>query len=155
MKFWYGTRYIGEMARRAHKDKPDVQGVVNQVAYQGDYVAWTYQTVSDGTYYTCLTLDPKGRFYGKVGIHLGADLRTNGYKFYTTGSRYVTLQDCTLTGKGTYAGGVEQWAGEDRLPHLRRHGRHQWVLLQHDPPIRPHQRFDCRDERDPQPAQSG
>ena len=106
MQFWYGTRYIGEMARRAHKDKPDVQGVVNQVAYQGDYVAWTYQTVSGGTYYTCLTLDPKGRFYGKAGIHLGADLRTNGYKFYTTGSRYVTLQDCTLTGKGTYAGWV-------------------------------------------------
>ena len=111
MKFWYGSRYIGEMARRAHKDKPDVQGVVNQVAYQGDYVAWTYQTVSGGTYYTCLTLDPKGRFYGKAGIHLGADLRTNGYKFYTTGSRYVTLQDCTLTGKGTYAG----WASSNGL----------------------------------------
>ena len=106
MQFWYGTRYIGEMARRAHKDKPDVQGVVNQVAYQGDYVAWTYQTVSGGGYFTCLTLDPKGRFYGKAGIHLGADLGTNGYKFYTTGSRYVTLQDCTLTGKGTYAGWV-------------------------------------------------
>ncbi|MDK6474593.1 hypothetical protein QP168_09800, partial [Aerococcus urinae] len=97
MKFWYGSRYIGEMARRAHKDKPDVQGVVNQVAYQGDYVAWTYQTVSGGGYFTCLTLDPKGRFYGEAGIHLGADLPTNGYKFYTTGSRYVTLQDCTLT----------------------------------------------------------
>lgn len=111
MKFWYGTRYIGEMARRAHKDKPDVQGVVNQVAYQGDYVAWTYQTVSGGGYFTCLTLDPKGRFYGEAGIHLGADLRTNGYKFYTTGSRYVTLQDCTLTGKGTYAG----WASSNGL----------------------------------------
>ena len=114
MQFWYGTRYIGEMARRAHKDKPDVQGVVNQVAYQGDYVAWTYQTVSGGTYYTCLTLDPKGRFYGKAGIHLGADLRTNGYKFYTTGSRYVTLQDCTLTGKGTYAG----WASSNGLAKI-------------------------------------
>lgn len=111
MKFWYGTRYIGEMARRAHKDKPDVQGVVNQVAYQGDYVAWTYQTASGGDYFTCLTLDPKGRFYGKAGIHLGADLRTNGYKFYTTGSRYVTLQDTTLTGKGTYAG----WASSNGL----------------------------------------
>ena len=111
MQFWYGTRYIGEMARRAHKDKPDVQGVVNQVAYQGDYVAWTYQTVSGGGYFTCLTLDPKGRFYGEAGIHLGADLRTNGYKFYTTGSRYVTLQDCTLTGKGTYAG----WASSNGL----------------------------------------
>lgn len=114
MQFWYGTRYIGEFARRAHKDKPNVQGIVNQLAYQGDYVAWTYQTVSGGGYFTCLTLDPKGLFYGQAGIHLGSDLRTGGYKFYTTGSRYVTLQDCTLTGKGTYSG----WVGQSGLSKI-------------------------------------
>lgn len=108
MQFWYGTRYIGEFARRAHKDKPNVQGIVNQLAYRGDYVAWTYQNTNGGDYYTCLTLDPKGLFYGKAGIHLGSDLRTGGYKFYTTGSRYVTLQDCTLAGKGTHPGWVGQ-----------------------------------------------
>ncbi|MCI1786589.1 MAG: phage tail protein [Actinomyces sp.] len=107
-RFWYGTRYIGEMARRPHKDKPDVQGIVNQLAYRGDYVAWTYQTASGGDYFTSLTLDPKGRFYGKAGIHLGDDLRTNGYKFYTTGSRYAVLQDCALSGKGTHPGWVGQ-----------------------------------------------
>lgn len=106
MQFWYDTRYIGEFARRAHKDKPDVQGIVSQLAYRGDYVAWTYQTTSGGTYYTCLTLDPKGRFYDSAGIHLGSDLRTNGYKFYTSGSRYLTLQDCGLSGLGTYPGWV-------------------------------------------------
>ena len=114
MQFWYGTRYIGEFARRAHKDKPNVQGIVNQLAYKGDYVAWTYQKTSGGDYYTCLTLDPKGLFYGKAGIHLGSDLRTGGYKFYTTGSRYVTLQDCTLTGKGTYSG----WVGQSGLSKI-------------------------------------
>lgn len=114
MQFWYGTRYIGEFARRAHKDKPNVQGIVNQLAYKGDYVAWTYQNTDGGTYYTCLTLDPKGLFYGKAGIHLGSDLRTGGYKFYTTGSRYVTLQDCTLTGKGTYSG----WVGQSGLSKI-------------------------------------
>ena len=114
MQFWYGTRYIGEFARRAHKDKPNVQGIVNQLAYKGDYVAWTYQKADGGTYYTCLTLDPKGLFYGKSGIHLGSDLRTGGYKFYTTGSRYVTLQDCTLTGKGTYSG----WVGPSGLSKI-------------------------------------
>lgn len=114
MQFWYGTRYIGEFARRAHKDKPNVQGIVNQLAYKGDYVAWTYQNADGGTYYTCLTLDPKGLFYGKAGIHLGSDLRTGGYKFYTTGSRYVTLQDCTLTGKGTYSG----WVGQSGLSKI-------------------------------------
>ena len=114
MQFWYGSRYIGEFARRAHKDKPNVQGIVNQLAYKGDYVAWTYQKADGGTYYTCLTLDPKGLFYGKAGIHLGSDLRTGGYKFYTTGSRYVTLQDCTLTGKGTYSG----WVGQSGLSKI-------------------------------------
>lgn len=114
MQFWYGTRYIGEFARRAHKDKPNVQGIVNQLAYKGDYVAWTYQKADGGTYYTCLTLDPKGLFYGQAGIHLGSDLRTGGYKFYTTGSRYVTLQDCTLTGMGTYSG----WVGQSGLSKI-------------------------------------
>lgn len=103
-KFWYSTRYIGEMARGAQKENPDAQGIVNQLAYRGNYVAWTYQNASCGDYFTCLTLDPKGRFYGEAGIHLGDDLRTNGFKFYTTGSRYVRLQDTTRSGKGTFAG---------------------------------------------------
>ncbi len=106
MRFYYGTRYIGEMARRQKKDAPAVQGIVNQLANTGDYVSWTYQTVANGDFYTCLTLDPKGTFYGQKGIHLGDDLRTRGYKMYTTGNRYVTLQECTLTGHGTYPGWV-------------------------------------------------
>ena len=103
MQFWYGTRYIGEMARRQKKDAADVQGIVNQLAYRGDYVAWTYQTTSTGDYYTCLTLDPKGRFYGRAGIHLGADLRMNGYKVYTSDTRYISFVDTNYTGKGTFA----------------------------------------------------
>lgn len=35
LRFWYGTRYIGEMARRAKKDATDIQGIVNQLAYRG------------------------------------------------------------------------------------------------------------------------
>ena len=111
MQFWYGDRYIGEMARRSHKDKPDVQGIANQLAYKGDYVAWTYQTSAGGNFYTCLTLDPKGRFYDSAGIHLGSDLRTNGHKFYTSANRHVTLQDCTLSGRGTHPG----WVGPSSL----------------------------------------
>jgi phage minor structural protein len=117
MQFWYGTRYIGEFARRAHKDKPDVQGIVNQLAYRGDYVAWTYQSASGGDYFTCFTLDPKGKFYGSAGIHLGSDLRTGGYKFYTTGSRYVTLQDVALSGRGTHPG----WVGPSGLSKIAFH----------------------------------
>ena len=103
LRFWYGTRYIGEMARRGKKDATDIQGIVNQLAYRGDYVAWTYQTTSTGDYFTCLTLDPKGKFYGRAGIHLGADLRINGNKVYTSDTRYVMFQDVAFSGKGTYA----------------------------------------------------
>ena len=103
LRFWYGTRYIGEMARRAKKDATDIQGIVNQLAYRGDYVAWTYQTTSTGDYFTCLTLDPKGKFYGRAGIHLGADLRINGNKVYTSDTRYIMFQDVAFSGKGTYA----------------------------------------------------
>ena len=113
------------------------------LANQGDYVAWTYQTQANGTFYTCLTLDPKGKFYGSAGIHLGSDLRTNGYKFYTNANRYVTLQDVSLQGRGTHPG----WVGPTALSkvvfsYLRRHGRYQRLVLQHDEIIRPCWGFD-------------
>ena len=51
-----------------------------------------------------LTLDPKGSFNGTIGIHLGTDLRTRGYAFYSGGNRGLVLQDATLTNAGTYPG---------------------------------------------------
>lgn len=103
MNFWYGTRFIGAMARRQKKNENDVQGIVNQLAHRGDYVAWSYQKAEGGDYYTCLTLDPKGRFYDRAGIHLGADLRMNGYNLYTSDSRYISFTDTNYTGAGTFA----------------------------------------------------
>lgn len=156
MQFWYGTRYIGEFARRAHKDKPNVQGIVNQLAYKGDYVAWTYQK--------------KRRRHLLHVFDVGSEgivLRESRYSprlrsaYWWLQVLHDGLTICDLArlhadGQGNASGvGGAKRAGEDRLPHLRRHGRHQWVVLQHDPPIRPHQRFDVADERDPQPAQSG
>lgn len=111
MEFWYGDRRIGELARGGKKNNEQVQGISMSLANQGDYVAWTYQTQANGTFYTCLTLDPKGRFYDSAGIHLGSDLRTNGYKFFTGGNRYVTLQDVSLQGRGTHPG----WVGPTSL----------------------------------------
>lgn len=111
MEFWYGDRRIGELARGGKKNNEQVQGISMSLANQGDYVAWTYQTQANGTFYTCLTLDPKGRFYDSAGIHLGSDLRTNGYKFFTGGNRYVTLQDVALQGRGTHPG----WVGPTSL----------------------------------------
>lgn len=111
MQFWYGERYVGELSRGGKKNNENIQGISMSLANQGDYVAWTYQTQANGTFYTCLTLDPKGKFYGSAGIHLGSDLRTNGYKFYTSANRYVTLQDVSLQGRGTHPG----WVGPTAL----------------------------------------
>ena len=111
MQFWYGNRYIGQLGRGHKKDHEEIEGISTSLANEGDYVAWTYQDAPNGDYFTCLTLDPKGRFYDSAGIHLGADLRTNGYKFYTTENRSVTLEDCVLTDRGTHPG----WVGPTKL----------------------------------------
>lgn len=104
MSFYYGTRHIGDMGRRAKKDAPTIQGIINHLAPGGDYTAWTFQETATSENYTYFTFDPKGRFYGQRGIHMGADLRTHGYKFFTAGNRFITLEDVTLGTKGTFPG---------------------------------------------------
>ena len=114
MQFWYGSRFIGEMTRGSKAGNPDVQGIGMSLGQGGDYVAWSYQNQQDGNFASCLTLDPKGKFYGTPGIHLGADLRTRGHKFYTSGDRFVSLQDVSLTDRGTHPG----WVGQTGLSKI-------------------------------------
>ncbi|MGJ9541043.1 phage tail spike protein [Actinotignum sp. GS-2025c] len=114
MQFWYGSRFIGEMTRGSKAGNPDVQGIGMSLGQGGDYVAWSYQNQQDGNFVSCLTLDPKGKFYGTPGIHLGVDLRTRGHKFYTSGDRFVSLQDVSLTDRGTHPG----WVGQTGLSKI-------------------------------------
>ncbi|MDK7733154.1 phage tail spike protein [Propionimicrobium lymphophilum] len=114
MQFWYGSRFIGEMTRGSKAGNPDVQGIGLSLGQGGDYVAWSYQNQQNGNFSSCLTLDPKGKFYGTPGIHLGADLRTRGHKFYTSGDRFVSLQDVSLTDRGTHPG----WVGQTGLSKI-------------------------------------
>ena len=114
MQFWYGSRFIGEMTRGSKAGNPDVQGIGMSLGQGGDYVAWSYQNQQDGNFSSCLTLDPKGKFYGTPGIHLGVDLRTRGHKFYTSGDRFVSLQDVSLTDRGTHPG----WVGQTGLSKI-------------------------------------
>ncbi|WP_028822316.1 phage tail spike protein [Propionimicrobium lymphophilum] len=114
MQFWYGNRFIGEMTRGSKAGNPDVQGIGMSLGQGGDYVAWSYQNQQDGNFASCLTLDPKGKFYGTPGIHLGVDLRTRGHKFYTAGDRFVSLQDVSLTDRGTHPG----WVGQTGLSKI-------------------------------------
>lgn len=120
MKFYYGTRHIGDIGRRQKKDAPTIQGIINHLAPGGDYTAWTFQETTTSDSYTYFTFDPKGKFYGQRGIHMGADLRTHGFKFYTNGHRFVTLEDVTLGTRGTFPG----WSGSG--------GRAQVVFTSND-----------------------
>ncbi|OOG28439.1 hypothetical protein BZK37_01490 [Enterococcus casseliflavus] len=75
MEFWYGTRKIGQMGENGKKGNENVRGVSMNLEYEGDYISWSYRkTRNDDAYTTMLMLDPKGKFTGKSGIHLDADV---------------------------------------------------------------------------------
>ncbi|WP_235954004.1 gp58-like family protein [Actinomyces faecalis] len=115
MAFWYGTRKIGWIGEQYKKDHPDIRGITNALDWQGDFVDWAYkQSSTASTFTTMLTLDPKGKFWGQSGIHLGTALRTHGWAFYTAGNRSITLQDVTLNGVGTFPG----WASSNNLAKI-------------------------------------
>ena len=118
MAFWYGTRKIGWIGEQYKKDYPDIRGITNALDWQGDFVDWAYkQSSTASTFTTLLTLDPKGKFWGQSGIHLGTSLRTHGWAFYTAGNRSITLQDVTLNGLGTFPG----WASSNNLAKIAFH----------------------------------
>lgn len=118
MAFWYGTRKIGRIGEQYKKDYPDVRGITNALEYTGDFVDWAYKASSTATVFTTmLTLDPKGKFWGQSGIHLGSSLRTHGWAFYTAGNRSITLQDVTLNGLGTFPG----WSSSNNLAKIAFH----------------------------------
>lgn len=115
MSFWYGTRKIGWMGEQYKKDYPNIRGITNALDWQGDFVDWAYlKSSSDSSFTTMLSLDPKGKFWGQSGIHLGTALRTHGWAFYTAGNRSITLQDVVLNGLGTFPG----WASSNNLAKI-------------------------------------
>lgn len=125
MGFYYGSRFIGWTGQQSKAGAVDIRGISNALEYTGDYISWSYKTTSTSTTYTTmLTLDPRGKFYGKSGIHLGAALRTHGHNFYTEGNRIIIPQDCTLNGVGTYPG----WAGSSGKSKVVFHTNDLYVI---------------------------
>ncbi|CAM2959383.1 phage tail spike protein [Corynebacterium jeikeium] len=125
MRFYYGSRFIGWTGQQSKAGAADIRGISNSLEYTGDYISWSYKTTSTSTTYTTmLTLDPRGKFYGQSGIHLGAALRTHGHDFYTQGNRIIIPQDCTLNGVGTYPG----WAGSSGKSKVVFHTNDLYVI---------------------------
>lgn len=75
MEFWYGTRKIGRMGENSKSGKDNVRGIVMDLEDTGDFVGWNYMKhANDQAYTSMLLLDPKGKFTGKSGIHMDADV---------------------------------------------------------------------------------
>lgn len=75
MEFWYGSRKIGRIGESSKLGNDNVRGISMALENSGDYVTWSYRKNStDSALTTMLTLDPKGRFTGKSGIHLDSDV---------------------------------------------------------------------------------
>ena len=125
MRFYYGSHYIGWTGQQSKAGAADIRGISNSLEYTGDYISWSYKTTSTSTTYTTmLALDPRGKFYGRSGVHLGASLRTHGHDFYTQGNRIIIPQDCTLKGVGTYPG----WAGSSGRAKVVFHTNDLYVI---------------------------
>lgn len=81
MEFWYGSRKIGRVGESSKVGADYVRGISMALEDTGDYVTWSYRVKkTDQALTTMLTLDPKGRFTGKVGIHLDSDVHMTKVK---------------------------------------------------------------------------
>jgi hypothetical protein len=102
MNFYYGTRFIGMMGESYDTSNSAKRGIATHLNGQGDYATWAYRTGTSGTYTRFLTFDPRNSLGNGTGISFGTHLWLNGYNLYTTGGRYITLTDNTLTNVGTF-----------------------------------------------------
>lgn len=75
MEFWHGTRKIGRMGENSKVGNNNIRGIAMDLEYTGDYIVWSYQKKANAdTYTSMMLLDPKGKFTGKSGIHMDADV---------------------------------------------------------------------------------
>lgn len=103
MHFYHGTTYLGWMGQAGLHGKPEsFRGLNTHLADGASYAAWTTGADTDH-HVVVFTLDPKGKiFTGQPGIHLGANLYTEGNKLYTGGNRPIQLVDAQIGNRGTF-----------------------------------------------------
>lgn len=105
MEFWYGSRKIGRIGESSKLGNDNVRGISMALENSGDYVTWSYRKNStDNALTTMLTLDPKGRFTGKTGIHLDADVHMTKVKPGHDGAKEFLKFDIVKYGNYNYSG---------------------------------------------------
>lgn len=91
MEFWHGTRKIGRMGENYKVGNNNIRGIAMDLEYTGDYIVWSYQKEANAdTYTSMMLLDPKGKFTGKSGIHMDADVYLSRIKpNYTNAKEFL------------------------------------------------------------------
>lgn len=81
MEFWYGSRKVGRIGESAKLGNESVRGITMELEDTGDYVSWAYRkNKTDRATASIMTLDPKGRFTGRAGVHITTDLHFSKVK---------------------------------------------------------------------------
>jgi hypothetical protein len=77
-------------------------GIAFSLEVSGTYMTWQQRpSTTSAVYFPVLTYDRGTGYYQEAGLHLGVDLRTRGYNFYSAGNRSVYLSD-TVIAAGTF-----------------------------------------------------
>ena len=75
MEFWHGTRKIGRIGENSKIGNETIRGIAMNLDHEGDYISWSYRKAqNDSAFTSMLMLDPRGKFSGKAGIHMDADV---------------------------------------------------------------------------------
>ncbi|WP_318654341.1 phage tail protein [Enterococcus faecium] len=75
MEFWHGTRKIGRIGENSKIGNETIRGIAMNLEHEGDYISWSYRKAqNDSAFTSMLILDPRGKFSGKAGIHMDADV---------------------------------------------------------------------------------
>lgn len=75
MEFWHGTRKIGRIGENSKIGNETIRGIAMNLEHEGDYISWSYRKAqNDSAFSSLFMLDPRGKFSGKAGIHMDADV---------------------------------------------------------------------------------
>ncbi|HFE9851430.1 TPA: hypothetical protein ACGBG5_001720 [Enterococcus faecalis] len=74
-EFWSGTKKLGRLGKNSKLGDPTVEGITMDLEFTGDFITWGYKkSATDTSYTSMLTLDPKGKYAYRPGIHLDTDV---------------------------------------------------------------------------------
>lgn len=140
--FYDKGRLLGSIGKNGWNNRPDVQGLIFQLDYNGgDYMAWAKQEQANGHYIVYLTYH-NGKI-DREGLHLGRPFYTDGqYLFldrnattstvsYNGGGGIKTSNKLFLTKAGNTQDNTQIEIGGTNIDIYNNIDMHNWNLLNH------------------------